>query len=649
MHRVAASRIARTALLILLSSNLCALPVSASASAGKGATPGDAIFRDSMEEFLDIEGEARFLQPLAGATVTLVRPDAPTLTTTAGVDGRFAFRVELTTPQAVLEVRARGTGNQAHEEYASYLGQRDFLLERAGNGRMLDETALPALRLNPFSTAIYVAMRDLPASPLTPPGRDFQRRVRGINALDLNNRGPLIAMLAAGDLALPSGAATTLEAVSSPSLALQAQLAREQDTRGCPDNPVCIARERVGSDPTQLPLRAPPINAAIQLYLTFANGSSRTPSRLRLTDAGNGVLSELSALGTLAEVPVLISNEAGVSRITRPGGAAIYELVSFPFHPSCNCQVREVRASLAYRMLFAEGPDGSLLVGLAEEIERRYPDNPGIPTVAATISTPRVLFPADVGDTGLGGFANPAGSTLVLPTCLVPDCTVGGVSGNVFHSTQFVAFEPHRFNPDGSGSTARLNLAFTWQRSDAGRLQVAYSNGTQASWLPASADRLYGAVLGEFITVDQRRLPLTASYAIVRSPQGFTADAVAGRAFSSRLAVDYPYAILDPNSAERPGATAQRFGFTAGGGGTDPTANITLSWVIDPAGRLVFTRQRATPIANDSTYPQRRTWELIAEDVDSILILESVETPPQALPASPVLHPTARLFRYLKH
>ena len=142
----------------------------------QGTPESPELFRDSMEEFVILHGQARFLAPLANAQITVSGSDGRQISTEADNDGRFTLRLELLSSQTVYEARARGIDDQAHEEYASWLGQRDFLLERAGVDREVSETSLPALRLNPFQTGLYVAMRDLPVSPLTPPNRDFERR-----------------------------------------------------------------------------------------------------------------------------------------------------------------------------------------------------------------------------------------------------------------------------------------------------------------------------------------------------------------------------------------------------------------------------------------------------------------------------------------
>ena len=122
-----------------------------------------------------------------------------------------------------------------------------------------------------------------------------------------------------------------------------------------------------------------------------------------------------------------------------------------------------------------------------------------------------------------------------------------------------------------------------------------------------------------------------------------------------QLGDDFPYSILSPSSSDRPGATPLRFKFNADGAGEDPNgASYTLTWDIDGAGRLTFVRDRIGFPPNN-IYPQRRTWELIAEDAQSILVLESIETPElvggvyQPLPAERTIYPTSRLFRYTKH
>lgn len=620
----------------------------------QGVSEPPEIFRDSMEEFVVLHGQARFLAPLAGAQITVSGSDGRQTSTEADGDGRFTIRLELLSSQTVYEARARGIGGQAHEEYASWLGQRDFLLERAGVDREVSEADLPALRLNPFQTGLYVAMRDLPVSPLTPANRDFERRARSFSAMDFYYRAPLIAMLGAGDLALPEGAQTTLQAVSSQALALQAQLVVEQDTSSCPDNPLCTATDRVRRDPDQLPLIPPPMGITIQPYITYAVGSTIDSPRFQLEPGGSGTLGTSSGFGAPTGVADVNWIDTGdYTRITRTDDSPFSESISYPFHPSCSCQVKAVYSTVAYRMIFADGPAGTLLLGHNAETEITYPENPEIPTVVTT-SAPAITFGTVLDDVGLSGFSNPGGSPLVLPTCLLPDCSLPP-STNIFHSNQPVITEPHHFNPDGTGNTTRLDQTFTWNLAG-GVLQVEYASGTSASWAMASADRQYGTTTGVFTTADGIEMPVSRMFAPAQPGAQFHAGNVAGISYQSRIGDDYPYSILSPGSSDRPGTPpSARLKFNADGTGEDPNgANYALTWSIDDAGRLTFVRERIGFPPN-SIYPHRRTWELIAEDAQSILVLESIEVPElvggvyQPLPAERTIYPTGRLFRYTKH
>lgn len=618
----------------------------------QGIPESPELFRDSMEEFVILHGQARFLAPLASAQITVSGSDGRQISTEADNDGRFTLRLELLSSQTVYEARARGIDDQAHEEYASWLGQRDFLLERAGVDREVSETSLPALRLNPFQTGLYVAMRDLPVSPLTPPNRDFERRARSFSAQDFIYRAPLIAMLGTGDIALPAGAQTTLQAVSNETLALQAQLAVESNTSSCPDNPLCTAADRVRRDPDQLPLIPPPMGVTIQHYLTYGVGSAGGGPRFQLEPGGTGMFS-VSASPPVGMVPVSWSDSGDYIRIIRTDGSPFSESVSYMFHPSCSCQVKTVYSTVAYRMIFADGPAGTLLLGQSTEMETSYPDNPEIPTVV-TASAPNITFGAVIDDAGLAGFSSPGGSTLVLPTCHLPDCSIP-VPVSAFGLNQPILSEPHHFNQNGTGTTSRLEQAFTWSLAS-GVLQVEYASGASASWVMTSADRQYGAVTGVFTTADSIEAPLYRNmFAPAQSGAQFHAGNVAGLSYQSQLGDDFPYSILSPSSSDRPGATPLRFKFNADGAGEDPNgASYTLTWDIDGAGRLTFVRDRIGFPPNN-IYPQRRTWELIAEDAQSILVLESIETPElvggvyQPLPAERTLYPTSRLFRYTKH
>ncbi len=609
----------------------------------RGALPEDLeIFVDGMEEFVWLHGQARFLEPLAEAQVVVSGDAGNTVTTTTDENGFFSAKFVFGNPRAIVQVRARGTGAQAHEEYASYLGDMDFLLERAGEGRSLSIADVPALRLNPFHTGLYVAMRDIPALPAGSTVPDFARRARSFSSVDLTNRAPLIALLAAGDLDLPAGAATTLEAMSNEAWAAEVMAASQQLPWECPSSPLCLAYKRTGSDPDQLPLLPPQTGRTLQGYIAPGLGQSVSQGRIRLEEGGLGELT-LEAFFPAAQRAIEWEIVDGAVRVTALDGNPLRSLISYDYFPSCGCQIYTVYATVAMRLLFAEGPGGVVLMGKTDETERRYPDNPEIPTVPATASHPRAISPTVADDIGLaGGFANPAGTTIVLPRCLNPDCSY---PPPITFGPNAVVNEPHRFDAGGNGAALRLGETFTWTRNPQGRLHVAYSSGTEAIFVSAALPTaVTGIATSVFTTSDNYQISIADDYAIIQDTALFS-EANAPGSYLSKINFSYPYGSLgnigSPNSG---------FDLFPGGGGHDLGGTRPLTWSVDGHGRLSFVRANTSPSANP-LYPQRRNWELLGRHGNSIYVLESVQIPDPdtgEFPAAPEFPPTGRLLRYDK-
>lgn len=643
LHRIA------PALLLAAALAPCASGTLAAAPAAPSLDPAEAVFIDSMEEYVVLAGEARFLAPLADAQVTASAGGARPVTATADALGRFEVRYELLDATSIVELRARGVDAQAHEEYASYVGDRAFLLDRAGPDRRLEPADLAALRLNPFSTGLYVAMRDLPQRSLAVDASAFERRARSFSTLDFLNRAPLIAQMAAGDLPLPAGAATTLEAVSSEALALQAMSASRLDTRPCPDNPACAARTRVTNDPDQLRITAPPVDMQIAAYLSPGLGTSVGHVAIELMQDGTGrFIPSPYGVDPQAQRSIVWTLQGDEVRITASNGQPLWQSVSYTPHPSCGCQVQEVWATIALRALFAEGPGGTVLLGTTTETERRYPENPEIPTVPATLIRPSAVLPTILDGIGLpGGFGPLAGQTWMLPRCRNPDCS-RPVETYAFAPGP-VANEPHRFNANGTGLTLRANEPFTWQVDADERLHLQYASGAGSVLaLAGAATPVTGTVSGLFSTPGGLTFDLTEDGAYRRSDTtGFTPATLPG-AYRSMIGSAHPYGALSDLAN---GFGLFGFVFQPGGTGQDLGFNRPLEWSIDAEGRLVFVRANVS--ANPSPlYPQRRHWELVGSADGSLYFLENIQTPQSGggtLSPTPDFGPSDRLLRYDLH
>ena len=594
----------------------------------------DDIFRDGSEAQLHLRGVAQFLDPLADATLTVTLSDGRSAEGVAGADGRFGFRVESFDPEAILTLRARGVETQAHLEFASWLGDLAFLHETAGDVAALAEAEVPALRVNPHQTALYVGIRDLPATTLSPSGRSFALQAGGWSPVDVfSNRGPLIAMMSAGDLPLPAGAETTLQAASEEALVAAATAAAaELPSEGCPNDASCVAADRITNDPTQVAVLAePPFDTTLQVYFPLAIGSSARGFRLHLSGDGNGTLGY--GASPVSPVEWTTTETPNVFRIERADGQPLAVSSFSGFHSSCGCQVEQQLVDLALRVMFATGPGNGIMLGYTSESERRFPANPEIPTEPAAVAVPTFHFAVLQDDVPNAAFDDPSGHTLILPRCGMPDCSPFETPGSV--SALGEVSEPHRFEPGGTGTTLRLGDSFTWVQDELGRLTIDYASGAVARYLITTHDRANGTVA---VTQDSGTgsvFALSSEYAIADGSGGFVEADLVDHDFVSVIACDMPFASA--TSFCRP---EDEFVTRFNADGTGTAGGGTLTWSLDPQGRLVYTR-----FIGDDVF-QIRTWEKITSDAGNLYVLENVSAsfPPEG--TEPSFAPTARFQRF---
>lgn len=619
-------------LAVALTFGACA---TATADSGLWFDDPELIFRDGSETQLHLDGVARFLDPLADAALIVTSSDGRSAEGRAGPDGRFGLHVEVLDPQAVLSLRARGVDTQSHLEFASWLGDLAFLQDAASDSNALDETQVPALQVNPHQTALFVGIRDLPATSLSPAGRSVPLQAGGWNPLDVfSNRGPLIAMMAAGDLPLPAGADTTLHAVSDTALVIAAaDAATALSTQGCPDDLLCTATNRITNDATQVPVLAePPFDTTLQVYYPLSIGSSIGGHRLRLAQDGSGTL----GYGSSPVVPAewTTTETPNVFRITREDGQPLEISTFFGTHSSCGCQVEQQQVTLALRVMFATGPGNGIMLGYSVESERRFPANPEIPTEPGAISVPAFHFATLQDDVPNAPFDDPSGRTVILPRCGMPDCSFFETPGSI--SSLSEVNEPHRFEADGTGMTLRLGDAFTWERDNLGRLIVDYASGATVRYLVATHDRSNGTALATLETSTGDVFALSSSeFAIADTNPGFTVADLVDREFVSAIGCDMPFASVGEFCRPKYESVIR---FNADGTGT--AGSGALTWSLDPQGRLTYTRFSGGVVF------LIRTWEKIASDADSLYVLENTsETFPPA-GTEPSFAPTARFQRF---
>ena len=601
----------RTSITMGISFGLLVALIPAIAADSSKGLPADArIFRDGAEEYLDLSGHAGFLEPLAGAVVTVSSPGGRTVQELSDASGNFQLRYELVGPGAPLEVRVLGVDGQSGQEYAAWLGDPPFLLARAGADRVLDQAELPALKVNAFQTGRYVAITALPPSDLTPTNAGPERLAASYNWFDAHYRSSMIALVAAGEVPLPVGAATTLEAVTN--LAVAQPLYDEYNAF----NYDLAQLYPIGSDPQHVPLLSePPFGHTLQTYSTFSTYGSRNPStRVRFEADGTGTL----ASGSFAEQDILWTDSPeGYFRLTAADGGSLAIVGAYYYYEDCGCQRLEEDHYVAARVGLAEGPRGKLLLAITWEQEKRFPEEPGRPAEPRPAYQPYALETALMDDAGLAAFDDPSGDVLWLQVA---------VEESGYYFTQG---EPHSFAANGTGMALHRNLAFSWTLDGEGRLHITYANGAEATTTRASADREYGSTT----------IVLKTSWGAVHPEGGvhlrqepdldFSDFDPAGRTLLSQVNCDAPFAALEEVCRDDFG-----FAFAADHSGTMVGSSSTLEWEIGTEGELLI--ERYNP---DGSLSQRREWTLVQVGPSSVLLFERI-----ALPDGFEL--AARLVRY---
>jgi len=165
--------------------------------------PADRIFDSSFGAALSIEGSVGYPTALANAAVELHFGAAVNAART-DVNGHYVVAVDLAdlSPDAIMELLARGTGAQSRIVWASPLGPADRLLSLAGPGNRSTAAMDPFVNLNPRTTVAAAAIRAANGGVPVDTAAAFYRAAR--------SRQPLtdtfvigLALIARGDLALP--------------------------------------------------------------------------------------------------------------------------------------------------------------------------------------------------------------------------------------------------------------------------------------------------------------------------------------------------------------------------------------------------------------------------------------------------------------
>ena len=579
-----------------------------------GAVAGDALFAGGFERVLRLQGQAAFLSPLAFADIELSTSDGRRLRTQADALGNFSLVFEYGWPsEVIVELRARGVDAQSHEDYASYLGTEASLDALAADSSLLGTGQLPSLHLNPYQTALYLAMRDVSVLPQVAGVSDFRRMRSSFRLDDYADRGQLLALLGAGELELPAGASTFMEALGDAShyAVLRAQ-ADSVDCTGCDE-----ALARVMSDPAHVPLLGePPIDLPIHLYAPFAleHAAWSLKARVSFADDGSGRFLTRTPYGDPLGAEIAWTADQSTTRFERSDGLPISSWLSSSAPPP-ECPLTSIDLqfeTVAYRMSFAIAADGALLASLLPELRLSRPDCPAFTPYTLLPDAPRERYATVLGDVGSKAFPDPAGSSWVLPRCASPEHCPQHTDS--LHNTGVA--ELHAFEAGGTGSTARSGEQFAWAVDGDGAMQIEYAGGDRARVVLAGAEGPLASVVATFS--DAEGATAASSHAMRADPQAITVALLTAHAFFKRADCELPFTqMTDPC-----GVSGQGLVFNADGTGTVANAGTVyrLEWQLDADGRVVIDRIRtSTDQLQSRTY-----WELVGEDAQHVYLIEQV-------------------------
>lgn len=606
---------------------LVSLFLSGGAAADVQFLAPDRIFGDELEndDALYFSGVVAYQDPLGNAAIFVEASDGSSYAGQTDEQGRFSFKASGFADEAWLSLRARGSGQQSFIEWASSLGDYRFLKQTALPFRNLNPAHLAALRVNPFQTALHVTMRDLPPTTLSPDGRTASLRSGGIQSSDLIDvRGPLLALMSSGELALPTGASSTLAAVSDRGM-LNAAYA---SARQLPKPPPQVTH------PTELPL-----GVTIQSYDPFALGYIVWDLRLRMEPDGSGVYGGASGFAT---VPIQWNATADPSlvRLTRLDGRPFsVSLGRAPDGPNGTwVDTRDLVTTVHVR--FVVGPRQEILVASTTDQERYYPNNPELPPVLSPATQPFWFRPTLVDEVARQPFGDPSNSAWVLPACAAADCGLMEVEPGVIRIIgSDVSREVHRFNADGTGTTARMGVDFQWQLKEGGGIELTYAHGAKSLLLIASHDLGHGRMAVLHTTPDGVRFAFNHDFkARLPQNQGFVPSDIVGIPHLNLFGCDYPMLDLPalncvPNYGIR---------FDARADGTGQVGSLAATWEIDTEGRVIWR------LYSFGTLFRIRSWQKLAEDSGRVYVLENISAnyPPPG--AEPEFSPTTRMLALKK-
>lgn len=597
----------------------------------------DSIFTNGFGANVLIEGHVGYPAPLAGAQVEARAGTAHAITASAA-DGsyRLAFEVDQLQPDAIVELRARGQGDAASQEWTSTLGPVSLVLARAGADAQYQESEDPLLRLGPRSTALAAWIRAFNDDAAVTDEATFWRAVRG-RQLATTNLTWALAIVARGGMPLPTGASTTWDAIATRAAATQLDadfkaLAATQDCETTPESAYCVVLSGLSLD------------AAVYPPLAWTEGESySTPSTF-----SSGAFESWAFEPSAGGANVLPANDSAVPATVTPLADGGYELApadggvfySEPREIFVDGQyLNAVEESSRVYVRLTRGSGGQVEVIWSRDLRTRFPDNPEVSTRYQEYE--RYGLPMPSSSNPLPAALQARTPTLQGARWAIPSPLTSPPDDISF------AWEQHRYDvhpipaAGTSGVAERSGQPFEFTAQSPTGFTVS-SGGRQVVFKFFNEEspgiwRLTGRLSGSGVdaVLDALLMPVDAKPLTTPLVVASWKSHVNGHVCSG------PYGEL--GHCDNPVAT-----FNADGTAVRTPGTRVGTWSLRPDGRMLFDWM-FTPSGGQPFIYDRRGWELVHVDDRFYWMLEDMEVETEDSPPPPVtFKPTSRLIPYAR-
>jgi hypothetical protein len=603
---------------------LAALTLAASAAVPP-ASAGEQIFRSGFSgNLLELHGQVGTRTVLPDARVVAIVGGAP-IEVTADAEGRFEVLVE-GTDDAIVELLAYGQGELAGIGYASLPGPVGVLRQRAGADQILSAQEALYLNLSSFTTAMWAELRAAVAPVVIDSPAVFSRAARSWDEATLKGLAVLVESVAAGTRPLPAGIANTIEMVRTPAAAFAAVDALFPSGVYDPALGLEIVLDAAETSNWSLPFD--------------------TELALSSTDNRQGYGAWVATLGNDGQAQVA-TNSGTNTEATWTRAGSRYRLVAGEDSPFVtfsrtssadvpdlgHISVIEHWELIEYGLISIEGPGAEPMLVFDAIYRVSIPAHPSVPPWLDP--TPQLgPFPSLIGRQSPLAAWSPAGQLWLLPLQRGP-AYYGEGDGQYDNGY----YDVHRFEGDGSGLTTRESLAFTWQVSGQGNLEVAYADGWRAELIKTAEHRGQDVVIAHSQGPDElsyanggAAMMTTSALPLEQEVSGRYARVNDLRAYAGILGSAAARARIDVLYALEPGGIGTR-------------APYDLLWSIE-AERL---RLDILNLPNGHTFLpwiERLAWQWLSDDGEFIYVLENrAPRSTEVLPPASLSGRTGRIQR----